>query len=76
MKCVLCEEGTTTEVQETFMFSPRGYVRDQALMVGVLCDTCGVFHSSEETFQKTLDYCQNLKKKMAVLKKGRTSSMG
>ena len=26
MKCVLCEEGTVTEVQETFMFSPRGYV--------------------------------------------------
>lgn len=68
MKCVLCEVGTTTEVQETFMFSPRGYVPMQSMMFGVLCDTCGVFHSSEETFQKTFDYCQNLKKGMILLK--------
>lgn len=68
MKCLLCGEGTTTEVEESFMFSPRGYEPKESKMFGLECDTCGVYHSDGETYQKTYDYCQNLKKTMILLK--------
>lgn len=68
MKCLLCEEGNTTEVEETFMFSPIGYEPKESKIWGLLCDTCGVHHSNNETSWKTYEYCQNLKKTMILMK--------
>lgn len=68
MKCMLCEEGTVTEVEESFMFSPKGYEPKESKMWGLFCDACGVYHSNSETYQKTYDYCQNLMKTMILLK--------